>query len=178
MSHPDMLIWLWRAVREDDVPNRPTLPFRLHAPGPDLQKLIASLRKKQIDSTQIAVGYDAMNASFCLPESFGDLQRHCMRSVGTVRGRTADHSPDVEPRRAAEYTTRLRRIPSAGGLRDAELPELSQFNETAGPPGGFGHDSPTECAFLAERRFRPLSITCGEGGHSLGATDGLTHTER
>ena len=73
LSHPDMLIWLWQAAREDDGPNRPNLPFRLHTPSPDLQELIVPLRKKHIDSTHIALDYSAMKVSLGLPASFDGL---------------------------------------------------------------------------------------------------------
>ena len=70
---PDMLIWLWQAVRGDDSPNRPNLPFRLHAPGPDLQSLIVSLRKRRIDSTAIAADYEALKTALGIPPSSGGL---------------------------------------------------------------------------------------------------------
>ena len=68
-----MLIWIWQAERGDSCPNRPTPPCRLHTHSPDLQCLIFSLRKSHIDLTQIALGYDALKASFRLTAPFGEI---------------------------------------------------------------------------------------------------------
>ena len=73
LAQPDMLLWLWQAVREVESPNRPSLPFRLHTPGPDFQKLITSLRRKNIGDTDITIEYEALKASLGLSADFEGL---------------------------------------------------------------------------------------------------------
>ena len=58
---------------QDSSPNRPSRPFRLHTPSPDLQSITFSMRKSHIDLTQIVTDYDALNATRGLSESFDSL---------------------------------------------------------------------------------------------------------
>ena len=69
LPNTDMLIWIWQAARGDSIPYRPNLPFRLDSPNPDLQNLIYSIRKKEIDATQISIDYDLLESSLGLASS-------------------------------------------------------------------------------------------------------------
>ena len=73
IPNTDMLIWICQSTRGDSSPYRPNLPFRLGAPNPDLRRMIYSIRKKDIDATQIAIGYDRLQSSIGLASSFESL---------------------------------------------------------------------------------------------------------
>ena len=81
LPNTDMLVWIWQAVREYSSPYRPNIPFRLDSPTPDLQNLIYSTRKRDINSTQVATDYGGLKSALGLNTSSGRLSTSCKGDV-------------------------------------------------------------------------------------------------
>ena len=90
-DNPDMLLWLWQAARQQATPGTVSPPVALYTPQPGFRKLILSLRKDHIDSTQISMGYLNLWAELGVRENSELLSNSakCEALTATGAGRTS-----------------------------------------------------------------------------------------